>query len=429
LLGSAVLARVTRRLEREERGLLWAAFLAHVLAVVVHVTVTDLYFGGGDAPGYALVGGALADLLRYDPGSFLEPVVFTLLQIGEPDFPFAVYGIGNSTGSMHAVAAFLALLTANGIYSSSLIISLVALAASTLLYFSFKPYFPATTHGRLATAVLLIPTTVFWNSGLLKEPLAVVGLSLAVAGFSRWINRRSLSGLLILAVGAGIVGLFKPYILFPTAVGIGLWYFVQSAGAGSTAPAIKPAYFLVGAVMALGLLVVLGRLFPVFALERVADTAAQQRAMGDVVRGGSYYGGEIPAERSLAGQLLFAPLALLTALFRPFLFEVGNAAAFVNALETTWLTILAARAVISASWASAWLAIIRNPVLTFCLGFVLVMATAVGLSTTNFGTLSRYRSPLVPFLGTLVLTLGAMVGERAKEARHASARGGRSAAR
>jgi hypothetical protein len=41
--------------------------------------------------------------------------------------------------------------------------------------------------------------------------------------------------------------------------------------------------------------------------------------------------------------------------------------------------------------------LLKSPSLIFCLTFALIFAFAVGVSTFNFGTLSRYKIPLVPY--------------------------------
>lgn len=423
VVAAAVTARASQKLTAVERALVWVAFIAHPTAVVAHVLMTELYFGGGDALGYMLLGSQIGDLIRHDPETFVPLALQLFFQVGDPVFPFALYGVGHSTGSMHALGAFLGLISGDGIYSSSLIISLGTFAASFALYKSLRAYFPAASHPQLAVALLLIPTTVFWNSGVLKEPIAVLGLAVSLVGFERLTRGRLGSSVPWLVSGLTLVGLFKPYILFPTAVGFGLWYFTRRTLAHSTATPIKPLYFFAGGLLTLGLLVVLGKLFPKFALDRVAESAADQQRIGLEVRGGSSYSLGDATDRSLAGQLAFAPLALLTALFRPLPFEARNAASFINAMETMTLTFLATRAIVTNSWAWAWRTIMTNPVLVFCLSFVLVMATAVGLSTTNFGTLSRYRAPLVPFLAILVLTLSAQVAEQARLRRLAMLQG------
>ena len=41
--------------------------------------------------------------------------------------------------------------------------------------------------------------------------------------------------------------------------------------------------------------------------------------------------------------------------------------------------------------------VITNPLLLFCILFSLTFAFAVGVSTFNFGTLVRYKIPMIPF--------------------------------
>jgi hypothetical protein len=48
----------------------------------------------------------------------------------------------------------------------------------------------------------------------------------------------------------------------------------------------------------------------------------------------------------------------------------------------------------------------EEPFLVFCVVFVITFGIAVGLTSTNLGTLSRYRSPILPFFAVLLLVLG-----------------------
>ena len=77
-----------------------------------------------------------------------------------------------------------------------------------------------------------------------------------------------------------------------------------------------------------------------------------------------------------------------------------------NAVETTVLTILCLRVLIIRNLEDVRRQIADNPFLVFCLVFVLACGIAVGLTSTNLGTLSRYRCPLLPFFVVLLLVLG-----------------------
>jgi hypothetical protein len=82
-------------------------------------------------------------------------------------------------------------------------------------------------------------------------------------------------------------------------------------------------------------------------------------------------------------------------LFRPYLWEVRNPLMVLSAIEGlfllgfTFFVFLKRRAVI--------LQTLRNPDILFCVVFSLTFAFAVGVSTFNFGTLARYKIPLLPF--------------------------------
>jgi hypothetical protein len=75
----------------------------------------------------------------------------------------------------------------------------------------------------------------------------------------------------------------------------------------------------------------------------------------------------------------------------------------INAVETTTFTYAVGRTLIGQSWQVTWRRLSSSPLLMFCLVFSLTMGVGVGLATTNLGTLSRYRMPLVPFFAALVL--------------------------
>jgi hypothetical protein len=98
-----------------------------------------------------------------------------------------------------------------------------------------------------------------------------------------------------------------------------------------------------------------------------------------------------------------APLALGTALFRPFLFEARNAVQLVTALESTVLLVMVLQTIRRRRWSGLMQQVRTSPVLMFCLVFVLALALGTGLATTNMGTLSRYRAPMSPFYFILIL--------------------------
>ena len=88
-----------------------------------------------------------------------------------------------------------------------------------------------------------------------------------------------------------------------------------------------------------------------------------------------------------------APLAAVTVLFRPFVFEAHNLQSLIAAMEGTALMGLC---LIRYRWGWAALRSLRQqPYLVFCLVFVILFIVAYS-SFANFGLLTRERVQLYP---------------------------------
>jgi hypothetical protein len=273
------------------------------------------------------------------------------------------------------------------------------------MFRAFRNAFPKAHHRRLLVCATLIPSGVFWASGYLKESIAMLGLGLTVLGIEGVLRRPNAGTILMAAFGTIFVGLFKPYIIVGCLAGGVAWLFFRSS---ERTERISPGYVVAALVVAAAGSAAISRLFPTYSLEGLAEQAAYYQQTGATISAGSNFTlGDDFAEKSLAGRLAYAPLALFTALFRPILIESRSPQIFVNSVETTVVLVLLARAVRRQGIGGIWTLVKRMPMLAFAIAFVLVFGTGVGFTTTNLGTLSRYRMPLVPFLWALALVLGA----------------------
>jgi hypothetical protein len=97
------------------------------------------------------------------------------------------------------------------------------------------------------------------------------------------------------------------------------------------------------------------------------------------------------------------PVATITGLFRPFLWESRNIVMVASGLENT-LILLFVIYIFIRKPGRALVAIISNPLVLFCLIFSIFFAFSIAISTSNFGALVRLRIPMMPFfLSGLVL--------------------------
>jgi hypothetical protein len=352
---------------------------------------------------YFSYGEILAQMMERDPLHVI-PEVTALLMHNRPHLPLVIIGAGSGTGTMSALIAWTFYLLGPSQYAARVAFAMLSLCGKIAMYRVFRANVDPALRFPVAISALFVPSFVFWSSGLIKEAIVVAGFGWSFFGLHLWVREgRPVPGWALMIAGTVPMLLIKPYILFPFVLAGGSWYYwARSLKRGRVR--IRPVNFVVATVLGLGGIVVLGRYFPEYAIDNFTARSSDLQQLGR--RGGSAFelGGETPS--TLVGQFAYAPAALLTSLFRPLIFEVHNIPALVNAVETTVLTVLFARIIFTRNLRKVRRQIADDPLLVFCVVFVAAFGIAVGLASSNMGTLSRYRSPLLPFFVVLLLALG-----------------------
>ena len=403
--GAALTLACSRGLSRKERKWVTVAFLMHLGFACAQVPIAYSFYGGSDMFLYFSYGEILARMMERDP-IHVVPDVTALLLHQSHRLPLNIIGAGTATGSMSALAAWSFYILGPSKYASGIAFAMFSLCGKIAMYRVFRANVESDFRWLVAIATLVLPSFVFWSSGLIKEAVAVAGFGWALFGVHLWVEEgRAVPGWAFMIGGAVPMLLIKPYILFPLVLAGGSWYYwSRSVRRGRVR--IRPAYLAVAAALGVGGIVLLGQYFPEYSPDTFSAHSSQLQHIGRGMRGGSNFvlSGEVPT--TLGGQLLYAPAALLTSLFRPALFEVRNPLMLANALETTVLTFLFVRIFFTRNLGSVRRQIANDPFLVFCVVFVIAFGIAVGLTSTNLGTLSRYRSPILPFFAVLLLVLG-----------------------
>ena len=109
--------------------------------------------------------------------------------------------------------------------------------------------------------------------------------------------------------------------------------------------------------------------------------------------------------------------SLNVALFRPYLWEVPNLIATANALESFIVLAFSVYLLIRLKIAGFFTFAFKNRVAAFALVFTLLLAPLAGLVSFNFGTLVRYKTPVVPFYYTYLIILYYKTKEKNAEIR------------
>jgi hypothetical protein len=392
------------------------SYALHVVSSFIQVWLNYSYYYFSDMHSYIDTGEVLAWLMDRDLGRF-GPGVLKLYMHLEPGLPFIVRGEGKSTGSMSAVSGAITYLTGPSVAAVCLVVGVFACLAQLAIYKMVREDHPPAERPALMWGLTLVPSVILWSSALAKEAVAVAFFGFLCAASHRLAKGRSvvLSLAFVSLCGVGI-GMVKPYVLFPFVLAAAAWFYASRRTAGR--PGVRPVYLGLAIILAALGLAAMGAAFPEFGTSKLGETTALQQDRGALAGGGSYTEMGDRDATSLSQQIPFVPLALMNALFRPFIFESRNGPMLAAALESTVLTIMMIALIWRFRWRRVRDEVLSSPTLAFCIVFVLTFAAAVGLATTNLGTLSRYRMPMMPFYATAVLLLRRRLAHRVSAAAH-----------
>lgn len=299
------------------------------------------------------------------------------------------------------VAALFDLFTFSSYSATACLFAILSFSGAWALFLTFYRIRPD-LHRLIALATLFIPSVIFWGSGLLKDTLTLAALGMLTFSIHELFGqkRMSIRNVLLFVVSAWVIFSVKKYILMSFAPAVILWlYLDQLMRIRSHMLRLMLIPIILAGIVASGYyaLVLVGADDPQYSLDRIAITA--QITAHDIGfytgrdAGSTYSLGEL--DGTFTGMISKAPQAIVVSLFRPWLWEVKNPLMMLSALESFLFLIITLRVVLGKPLLM-WRAL-SSPVVVFCLVFSLIFAFAVGVSTFNFGTLARYKIPLLPF--------------------------------
>jgi hypothetical protein len=209
----------------------------------------------------------------------------------------------------------------------------------------------------------------------------------------------------------------KVYILLCFLPAALLWIFNENSNRINNPTLrllIKPIFFTIGGAVAFYAATNLTKGDNKYDIDKIGErskiTADYLYETSLKQEGSGYYLGE--QDGTLGGMLKLAPQAIATSLFRPFIWEAHNPVMLLSALEATFILLFTLR-IFWRSGVFATLTIIgQTPILLMSFVFALVFAASVGITSSNFGTLVRYKIPLIPFyLGGLFILQSVVISK------------------
>jgi len=366
----------------------------------------QFYYGGGDTFNYHTHGSRIIWEAFWDSPIIGLKLLFANGQI-EPsinEYSSRIwYFRDQQSYFLICITTLFDLITFSSYSATSVFFALLGFSGSWVLFRTFNKIFPG-LHQWIAFSCLFIPTVCFWGSGIFKDTVTLSALGWITYSFYEAMleRKRMVRNFIIFVFSFWVIYSLKKYILLSFLPSLILWYFLSNLSRvkSSMVKALLIPITII-TVIALGYFSVLNvaENDKRYNIDRLAETAritAYDIRFGWGARtgeGSGYTLGEL--DGTWQSMIRLAPAAINVSLFRPYLWEIKNPLMLLSGFEGFLFLILTIFVFLKAKRKSFYLLI--KPEVAFCLSFSIVFAFAVGVSTFNFGTLSRYKIPLESF--------------------------------
>ncbi len=393
-------------------------FLPHfywkMLMSVSFALVYLLYYGGGDTTAYWEGAVKLTDLFYYSPSDYLTEMFSTPKQGYLPSY-FSRYGVGrppvwiyydpnswfiSKIGSIFSFFSFKSYLTLNLFFG---VLSTIA----SWKFFQFVINYTKLNIRDLAIACLFIPTVGFWCSCIMKDTVVYIGILAGTVGLIGILHRETrwkFSTIIGLILAVGLLLPTRSFVLLTILVAfmmVVVFQINKSKGA-----------IVVFCTRFIGLAIALASInFYLMNSDSMGELGVQtllenaETTQSDFKNNLTYTGKKYDlgkVEFTSSGMLKVAPAAIGTALFRPFIWEMGNPFMLLNGLENLIISYFFLTYLLKLYREKSFKRILSNHLFLYSLILVLILGFFVGLTSGLFGILVRMKAPILVFFVLLL---------------------------
>lgn len=402
--------------------------LVKIIGGLGFALIYTLYYNGGDTINYYQTARAFVNLLEQDPSSFLQAYFgggtaeIRSLFNHHTGYPMGTYFFNDRTRAMMKILVPFMIIGGKSYFIATLWLSTFTYAGLWRLYQVFIGYFPQFQRN-LAVAVLFMPSVVFWGSGILKDSVTLAATCYFIEATNDFTLKRGsvFSKILRILLSSAVIILLKPYILIVLLPGTLIWFFyarIKKIKNRYFRTVIVPFSYVFILSTSYLLLTQLSDSLGKFAPEKALETAVvtQKDLKQDYYKGNSFDIGDFDASyTSLASKF---PAAVTAGLYRPFIWESKNVVMLLSGVENAFILLMTLLVLIRIRWRLMWRLIADHPIILYSLIFAILFAFMIGITTSNFGALVRFKIPLIPiYMASIMIMYSHLASFRIKKSK------------
>ena len=370
-----------------------------------------LYYGGGDTTNYFIGVKAVLNVFTDNPLNYFK-LLFTSVGSDLNKFFFDVQSYppmymlrDQRTMTVIKITSLFSMLGLGGFLPTTILVSTFIFSWIWKLYGFLAKRYPNQIKA-VNICILYLPSTIFWGSGIMKDTFVFGATCYTIYGLHQFFIERKRKGktLLTLLFSFYIILMIKAYIMFALLPGLLIFanferlksiksYFIKLI--------VYPITFSLIILAANTLFFDFNELFGKYSADNLFEEAALQNSdlKRDVYGGNSFDIGEF--DPSLQGAISKFLPAINAAIFRPYIWEVGSPTMLLSGIENIILLSMSIWLILTKP-IKLFRSIGSDPFIIFCLLFTIILGFGVGLSTSNFGALVRYKIPFLPFFTFII---------------------------
>ena len=388
--------------------------LAKFAGVIFIALVYQYYYHGGDTFNYFVHARTINSALDESFSTWFDVLLRRSPEVNPMVYRYSsqmYWYIDQSAYAVSRIGALLGLLNGTTYIPIGLLMAYFTYTGIWAMYRTFVKIYPR-LYKQLAWAFLFIPSTVVWGSSLFKDSICMFGLGwLTTTVFRIFVDRNfTLKNIALMVLSFYLLAVIKVYIIMAFLPALSLWLLLTYSNRIKNIGVRIFSILLFIGILAGGFLFIansFAKELDEYAIDNIAHKAKKTQTwinyVSDIQDGSAYNIGTL--DGTLPNMLSKFPQSVNVTLYRPYLWEARKPIIFLSAVEASLFLILTLMVFYRIGFKKTFGNIIKDPNLLFFLCFTIIFAFAIGISTGNFGTLSRYKIPCLPFFAALLLIL------------------------
>ncbi|WP_375562596.1 hypothetical protein ACE193_08630 [Bernardetia sp. OM2101] len=401
--------------DKEMRKFFITGYTVKIVGAIFFGLVFQFVYGYGDTFYYFDGSGIARKAFLNDIGVYFQILFQNMDEYSNPDtylyaYRMPYYG-DRASFAVCQIGSIFSILSFHTYTINCLFFALFSFWGSWQMYRAWADMYPVLKK-QIGWAIFFIPSIFFWASGVVKDSVTFTALTFAFAAFHFGVIRRRkvYINIFVFLLCCYTMYVIKLYILLCFMPACGWWFYAQYT------KQVQSRFLKL--VFAPFLLVIGGGIvFYSFStlikgteydLDRVAErafiTADWIHQMSE--QGSAYDIGLDQMDGSIGSMLQLYPKGIFITLFRPFIWEIKNFNMALAGLENLILLYLTIQVFRNQKWGVIIKRLKTEQMIIVCLIFTLFFSGIIGIVSSNFGALVRYRIPILPFYTIALIILG-----------------------